>query len=96
MPFTHEDYEKQFGPGWPDFYTTPADWSQCKNLNLEGATPCWHPHCDCQPESELRRRRNWKLIWQGFDSVFDRYVLLGYVLGVAVGVILHYIATGAF
>ncbi|MCK1543341.1 hypothetical protein IVB12_15605 [Bradyrhizobium sp. 179] len=52
MPFTHEDYERQFGPGWPDFYTTPADWSKCKNLNLEGATPCWHPHCDCQPTQE--------------------------------------------
>jgi hypothetical protein len=50
MPYTHEDYERQFGPGWPNFYTTPADWSKCKNLNLNGATPCWHPHCDCQAE----------------------------------------------
>lgn len=52
MPYTAEDYQRDFGPGWPDFYTTPADWSACKNLNLEGATPCWHPHCDCQPSEK--------------------------------------------
>jgi hypothetical protein len=36
------------GPRFPDFYTTPADWSKCKNLQEDGPTPCWHPHCDCQ------------------------------------------------
>jgi hypothetical protein len=54
MPYTHEDYERDYGPGWPDFYTTPADWSKCKNLRTDSefATPCWHPHCDCQPTQE--------------------------------------------
>jgi hypothetical protein len=31
----------------PDFYSTPADFSRCRNLVKAGPTPCWHPHCDC-------------------------------------------------
>jgi hypothetical protein len=86
MPFTHEDYEKQFGPGWPDFYTTPADWSQCKNLNLEGATPCWHPHCDCQPVPEKKS--------MAFDFVaFLKAVAIGVGAVVALLLTLGAIAT---
>jgi hypothetical protein len=33
---------------WPTYYTTPADWTKCKNYQTDGPTPCWHPHCDCQ------------------------------------------------
>ena len=30
------------------YYTKPHDWKKCKNLNPDGPTPCWHPHCCCQ------------------------------------------------
>jgi hypothetical protein len=32
---------------YPEFFTTPKDWSRCRNLVKDGPTPCWHPHCDC-------------------------------------------------
>lgn len=62
MPFTAEDCKRLTGTDRPAYYTTPADWRACKNLNLAGPTPCWHPHCDCMGEPPRRKRRyRWML-----------------------------------
>lgn len=28
-------------------YATPPNWRRCRNLQSDGPTPCWYPHCDC-------------------------------------------------
>jgi hypothetical protein len=86
MPFTHDDYEKIFGHEPPTFYTTPTELEKCKNLNLEGATPCWHPHCDCQPIPEKKS--------MAFDFIaFLKAVAVG--LGAVVALFLIAVTLGA-
>jgi hypothetical protein len=37
-------------PPMPTYFTTPPDISRCRNLQADGPTPCWHPHCDCMTD----------------------------------------------
>lgn len=53
MSFTAADCKRLTGTDQPTYYTTPSDWAKCKNLNLNGPTPCWHPHCDCDSDRNL-------------------------------------------
>lgn len=53
MSFSAEDYKRLTGSDQPPtFYTTPPEVTACKNYRTDCPTPCWHPHCDCQPAEE--------------------------------------------
>lgn len=44
MALVYRDCAK---PEFPTYYETPPDWEKCRNLVLDGPTPCWYPHCGC-------------------------------------------------
>lgn len=56
-------------PRLPDFYTTPKDWSRCRNLVKDGPTPCWHPHCDCMTTDYAEPRPR-----LGHDEILRRHL----------------------
>jgi hypothetical protein len=88
MAYTHEDYHRDYGPGFPDFYTTPADPALCKNLAVEGATPCWHPHCDCQPTAP---RKSWTA-----RISFGARIFVAGTVGALIGATVRFLMTGSW
>jgi len=53
----------------PSYYTTPKDFSKCRNLVKDGPTPCWHPHCDCMTTDYAEPRPR-----LGHDEVLRRHL----------------------
>lgn len=62
---------RRFINDWPPgYYTTPKDWSRCRNLNKSGPTACWHPHCDCMTTDYAEPRPR-----LGADEVLRRHLM---------------------
>lgn len=60
----------------PGVFTTPPDVKQCLNYNENGATPCWHPHCDCFLWHKAAQEHNTRMRWLKWTVGFPLAVLL--------------------